>query len=450
MKHKYIRSLTVIACLAVGVSVSSCADDAGLAETFAAPTVSIGTRSPGSGTADELIQTWRIFFVASDGTIADIVDGSGEAAESHEFRADLAPGTYKAYGFANIGADYWGGKLPMAAEGAAMPSLAELTYSGSGGNALVNGYAAGQPVPMAGKEQEITVSGRENQNFSIEVERMLAALQFTFRNETSADLTVRRLSFGPLTCGGEGRDAVYLLRRDGADGAPVLPAGVASATETYGYTTGDAGLLVPAGDEAGRPVSFYVMESSAAMHPTGRFVITLDVQRGNGSQSSETEVRYALTEKIRHIGRNDLIKIPIVLTDYVFDVPVWFYPPIGGYPPADIEQKSDDEFYCTFRSGGEFVMRPRIRRSQDGPDEWIDLNDRTKVSEDPVIEVSGDDIYVSGGQPRITATGEILGMLDDSKEGTSVVTFSVKLKDGAATMTERPLVRKIYIVKKKN
>lgn len=443
-KKHHIPFFAFCTCLAVGMAASSCTDDDSLSgmSSSSVAAVTVGVRAPAAERTNELISTYRIYFVAAD-TVAAIVEGEGTAAEYHEFSVALEPATYTAYGFANIDDNCWSRwKLETLKSGDKMPSLAGLTCPGQADGGLVNGYGTEKPIPMSGRGQTVVVTGRENQNFAIEVERLLASLQFSFRNDSGTDYTVRHISFGPLTQSGE---SVYLIRRNETDTPPQFSES-APATGTYSHSMEATPLLVPARGEADVPVSFYVLESDAKVHPSGHFVISLGLQRAGVAEI--TEQRYALTtDKIKYINRNDWVRIPIVLTDYVFEVPVWFYPPIGGYPPVDIERKSDDEFYCTFRSGGDFVMRPRIRRSQDGPDEWIDLNDTKKVEENPVIEVSGDDIFVSGSQPRVTDTGEILGTLDDAKKGTSVVTFTVRLKadvEGAATRT---LVRKIYIVK---
>lgn len=425
-----------------GLSLSSCSDDENLSRMSSSSRsiVTLGVRSVGDEQANELISTYRIYFVAPDNIVAAVVDGAGPAAESHEFQVSLDPGNYRAYGFANISEDSWSSwGLSALSEGQPMPSLAEAKLPPIISGGPFNGWPDDRQIPMSGPGQDITVTGRENQNFAIEVERLLAALQFTFRNDTEAGYTVRSISFGPLTQSGED---VYLLRRNDGDTPPELAA--VPKTETYVYSPA-APLSLPAGKEAEAPLGFYVIESDAKVHPSGHFVISLGLQRDG--EPDVIEQRYALTQQIRYINRNDLIRIPIILTDYVFEVPVWFYPPIGGYPPVDIEQKSDSEFYCVFRSGGDFVMRPRIRRSQDGPDEWIDLNDRNRVEEEPVIEVSGDDIFVTGCQPRLIATGEILGTLADDKKGTAVVTFTVKLKSDVEGAVSRTLERKIYIVK---
>lgn len=92
-------------------------------------------------------------------------------------------------------------------------------------------------------------------------------------------------------------------------------------------------------------------------------------------------------------------------------------------------------------------MRPRVRFSHKGEDEWIPLNDPAQVKGQPEIEVSGDDIYVSGGEPTVSSTGEIIGVLDNDKQGTSVVTFTVHIRNGADGTVVRDLVRKIYIIK---
>lgn len=429
------------ACLLAGAFAASCADDDGVAAAYDGLAGHIGTRSPGDGGAAELIEDYRIYFVAEDGTIADVVDGRGTPAESQEFRATLNPGTYRAYGFGNIAPEYWTANYPAAVKGAPMPDLTDAVYSGPEDRKMANGYADGLPIPMSGRGQTVVVTGRENQNFAVEVERMLGALEISVRNEMSSDITVRKISFGPLTADGQ---AIYLMRNIGDDGAPRLPADV-SATQRYEHDLGTAGVPVKKGMTAAGVASFYVMESDAKAHPTGRFVITVTLQR-DGNAATE-ELRYALTEQIRYINRNDYIRIPLMLTDYVFDVPVWFYPPIGGYPPAEIEQKSDEEFYCTFRSGGDFIMRPRVRFSHKGEDEWIPLNDPAQVKGQPEIEVSGDDIYVSGGEPTVSSTGEIIGVLDNDKQGTSVVTFTVHIRNGADGTVVRDLVRKIYIIK---
>ena len=58
--------------------------------------------------------------------------------------------------------------------------------------------------------------------------------------------------------------------------------------------------------------------------------------------------------------RNDWVRIPIVLTDWVLELDVTFYPPIGGYPAVKTEEK-DNEFYARFGTGGYFAIVPRVR-----------------------------------------------------------------------------------------
>ena len=147
----------------------------------------------GDGGAAELIEDYRIYFVAEDGTIADVVDGRSTPAESQEFRATLNPGTYRAYGFGNIAPEYWTANYPAAVKGAPMPDLTDAVYSGPEDRKMANGYADGLPIPMSGRGQTVVVTGRENQNFAVEVERMLGALEFSVRNEMSSDITVRKI-----------------------------------------------------------------------------------------------------------------------------------------------------------------------------------------------------------------------------------------------------------------
>lgn len=428
MERRYFSLLGIWACAVAGLLPVSCADEevAESGEPVPARGV-IGIRGAADGIApvsDELMKSYKIVFVEKpSGLVRDVVEKNLSApAERDAFDFQVGPGTYVVYAFGNMDTYYDGLGIT---ENQPMPDLSAAVYD------VENGFAG--PMPMSCR-QEVTVSGRANQNFSVELLRLQAGIRFVFSNYASEPLSVEEITLKPLT-----KDRVYLLQRLTEEGKPDLPA--PADTVTYRHVL-PAPLTLAVGADKVEGPTFHFNESVAAgVHETGLFALSFKVKR-SGSDVEE-DVRYALTgDGLTYINRNDFILQPVGFTDYFFLPEISFYPPIGGFPAAEIVQKSKEEFFCTFKTPGDFVVIPRLRR-YDQPDGWISVSDTDRVKDFTIATTGDGEIFER--EPQVESTGEIIGTLGD-KSGTACVTMTVSLPE-AGTSALRLLTCRVYIIK---
>lgn len=435
----------ITGCLVAFFFITSCQGDDYPADSGSGARVAarFSLRSASSEPVNELISSYIVYFTqGSEHTVKAIVDVPSVApAETHEFSLDLLEGTYTVYAFANIDREELGKKLGTPVVGSDLGDLSAVTYEPEAeATRLVNCFSEANPVPMSGRGQTVVVTSRVNQDYAIEVERMLSRFVFQFKNQASEDYEVSAVTLSPLTPDGH---PVYLVRPNADDTEPLLPVPATpmpAITQTYTFPTP---VAVPRTQtDWTKPLRYYALEGTAAVHPTGCYAVNLQVKRGDGKVE---ERRYALSNQIRFVNRNDSIVFPIILTDYIFTVDAMFYPPIGGYPEAEIEQRNDEEFYVSFTSAGDFSLTPRIRRGKDPVGVWLDLTSSAVVDPRPAFTVSGDDIF-SMVPAYDAVTGEILGALNGSS-GRACVTFTANIKEqpGSPALT---LTRRIYIIKK--
>jgi len=410
-------------CLLAALSAVSCTEEEAVSGDPVPVRCTIGVRGIGDADATvpaELISSYRIVFVEQGtGLVCEVVEGRCTPAVARdEFEFQLGPGTYTVYAFGNMDEYFTGLGI---AEGSPMPDLSEAVYD--------MGEGPAGPIPMSGT-QEVTVTGRANQSFAVELVRMAAGIRFSFTNETSGPVDVEAVTLSPLTQGN-----IYLLPKNADTGQPLLPAPTTTMKLTHEVTP----ALTLAANAASVPgPAFYFNESVAAgAHATGRFVLSFKLRRGGTTE----EVRYALAHELSYVRRNDFIVMPVRITDYIFSADVSFYPPIGGYPAAEISRKSNEEFFCTFRSPGDFAIMPRLRRYDDA-DGWLDMLNTAQV-ESLSIGTSGDTVIFETA-PHLTDAGEILGKLGTAS-GTACVTLTVKLAPAAGI--SRELTCRIYIIK---
>lgn len=416
----------------------------------------------------ELIHSYRVVITDNAGKIVALVDKTFADDTSVEYDPvdlELRSGSYKAYGFANIDFTYLN-NLGIT-KGAAMPNLAELRYFVEGyGENYFNGETllpmsafedTGKYIPMTSLNgQSVTVTERVNQTFGIEVRRLFAKLEFAFRNESAKALNLNSLSVSDLTINKIEEEvkkpAIFLMNHEdqGTD-LCYLPTTYAKATQKHNY--GTSPLVIPIYTGAADQVKtecFYVLESKADA-VTNSFLLDFNFTPTSGSWAESEKERFALTDpnSITLIHRNDWIKIPIVIGDWLFKLEVFCYPPIGGYPEAEVKEDESNAFHVTFRSPGDIAFYPTLHKYYDDT-EYFDLTDpRVLKSTDPispkVTVTDPDGIFEKA--PQFEA-GELPARLRD-KEGNAVVEISAKFEKvkGSGIYTE--MTRKIYVTLKK-
>lgn len=139
----------------------------------------------------EKIHDWWVAFVDQHGVVRAVVSRpggiTGGYVEEEKLEVDVPTGTYTLYAFANL----------------SMSALKTAGYTFTVGSAYPSGVETAQwelrqdwnnavDIPMSGK-QSVTVTGRANEVFSIEVVRMLAKFDVQFTNESLKDITINYL-----------------------------------------------------------------------------------------------------------------------------------------------------------------------------------------------------------------------------------------------------------------
>lgn len=396
---------------------------------------------------EDLIAKYRIAFAQTNGRIVAIVDNTCAPTEKDPFEVRLSPGTYNVYAFANMDGNYLD-ELGII-EGNNIPSnIKTLRYHVPGhfsdGKLLAKEDLGGY-IPMTGIcPQRIQITERVNQTFNVEVRRLFAKIQFDYTNKTKTKWELRSQSIHDLTVNAtDGNGSILLMNyEEGRDQLSLLtPAPKATLSHTYTTPL----TLNAEGGEASQ--TFYVLESEANSL-TNCFMMEFNVALPK-SEDSDENIRYSLTDPsvLTLIHRNDWIRIPVTLADWLLHLEVLFYPPIGGYPGAEIKEDGTNEFTVSFASGGDFIINPTVYR-YDLPEDKFSFTDTRRVLGTPTITTTGDiSIFEYGKQPRFTDSGEILGTLSNSFKGTACVTVSMDIitNPGVTPAVIKKLTRKIYL-----
>lgn len=402
----------------------------------------------------------RYWVVFTDGsaanTIVAIVKNDCALTERDEFMVTLSPGSYKVYGFANI-ADSYLESLGIV-EGASMPDLSNALFTpdnrffGSSVSKLLPvevfqaDYALGKNtgIPMTSVNGiDVNITDAVTVTTSIEVVRMFAKVEFVFSNNTASDLTLRSQSISNLSVNRENNTGFIPLYNDDnrtfsfLDNKPFK-----TLTHSYG-----AGLSLSKGaTDVSR--AFYVLES-VADKITNSFILDFDVVADGEAPADVTDyMRYALTDPntLTAIRRNDWIRIPVAFTDWQMRLEAHTYPPIGGYPEAEIQETESNEFVVKFDGGGDFVIRPFIRKFNDA-ENWFGIDNKAKISGNPTISVEdNDNIFIT--QPALNELGEIRGRMKVASGKTATITISATVITSTPPTMTKTLTRKIFVTQK--
>ena len=372
----------------------------------------------------ELIGSWWVVFVnKTTGNVQKIVSRDAlltSYVEEERVEFDIPVGTYTLYSFANITPSELKTKTTLEfTEGSASPTATDIKARTF---ALTNGWTG--DIPMTGT-QSVAVTGRANQTFSIEVVRMLAKMEFQFKNESGKQITV---------------NSVNIQQNQTLD-VPLLP-NYTWLDSGWPFATGSRGdykhnflsaisLDAKGGTKPTGNGMFYMAESQADhLTPYQSYLMTLNVRRG--SDPAE-DLLFALDNtKIQTIYRNDHVIIPLTIGDYEVGLDVIFYPPIGGYPP--VMTKNDNEFYVTFQTQGEFEIKPTIINMMTSTPVYYPgwtIESLTVSDPSTIFATAPHDV-----------SGEILGKVNTT-EGTAIVDVQIKV-----TATGQVYTRRIYIIRK--
>ena len=436
IKHLILAFLTTV--IAASCSEDNTDDQESDGKTVTVGMI-IGTRATGTPEAAqanvEKIHSWWVAFVDKNGIVRHVESRPAALTsyvDEERVEMNLPTGTYTLYAFANITPEELKSQTNIEfIVGNAYPSAVESAVY-----ALAMPWAQDKDLPMSGK-QKVTVTGRTNEVFSIEVVRMLAKMEVRFANESRKQVTINSLKLSQSAT-----DKVLLLPNyayleSGWD--TDAPCTAREYLRTYSSLLPAAPVLGAYDGSAAKDYDdiFYVRESQANYNVTGRYLMAVNITREGGHAE---DLLFALTKDLRSIYRNDHIVIPIILSDYQVSLDVNFYPPIGGYP-AVITEESDEGFYCKFGTEGDFEIYPKVEDSYNGYALLYGTGDPKFTYSITAISDPSD---IFSTDPEVTSTGEILGELS-TNTGTAYV--DVKITVSRTGVTDQIYDRRIYIIR---
>ena len=321
-----------------------------------------------NATDNELINDWWAVFVSrTNGKVyAKHGNSLSPAAEQDIVTFEIPQGTYRVYAFANITEEQLKTATGISFEMKKTAPPAETISSAVWDNGAIslNRWASEARIPMTGYK-DVKVTNEENQSFSIEVVRMLAKMELTFRNLSKQDVAVNSLDFSPYSHG----DIFVLPDYNSLEQEPNYTQTDAVDELLFGapgFRLAKKEGSVP----ASRTERFYLREcivpkpgpadGTEAAPDNGLFKFTVNIQKG--AYEARDVVFYV--DGFSYINRNDYIRIPVNFTDLTaFDVRITpkFYPPIGGYPALWTEDSyTQPVTTITFRAHGYFELTPEL------------------------------------------------------------------------------------------
>ncbi|MDE6296794.1 MAG: hypothetical protein K2L89_03025 [Muribaculaceae bacterium] len=345
----------------VGFSISSMRSNSSTTETD-------GDGTPADPTDEnEMIKSWWIAFINKDGVVAEILDrpaSATAAVELENFKCTIPSGSYDIYAFANIdretlktetGLDFKkGSKIDTDA-------VENAVWNNSQANSL-NNWDPSQPIPMSGFLKGVKVNNTIEENFSIEVVRMVAKVEFRLENTGTQSITLNSISIDPAA------KCVASLFPRGESGISYAHLGnyaytpLASADYQKLTITLYSDNIVEGGKKLNK--AFYIQESLSGRENDNAFTIGMNVSHDSGVSEFQ---QYNITRDIlTYINRNDYIVIPVTLSRYDVKVEALFYPPIGGYPALTAGTDPEGAQIFTFGTQGNFEIAATVTDKQTG------------------------------------------------------------------------------------
>lgn len=417
---------------------------------------SAGQTSATSIPDNEKINSWWIVFLDKSGKVIKILSRSDDetalpstlsAVEAESFKCIIPAGVYNIYAFANMTQEELEAAAGVSFEVGKQVSFAD--DSSDLDHALwqpvLNNWDSSKPVPMSGFLKNVRVKNTVEENFSIEVVRMVAKLEFSFSNLSNEEITINNISVDPVTT------SPVSLFPMGASGISYAHLGNSaySPMPEANYGKFVFNLISDNSIAAGKKnvcKSFYIQESLSQRDNNNAFTVGLNVTHKDGVQNYE---QFNITQDIlSYINRNDHITIPINLSRYDIDVKALFYPPIGGYPAVASSTDPEGAQIFTFSSAGDFTILPRVTDK---------LTDRHLSPDLYTISISdiNDPNSIFSRTPAVSSTSahlpdEVTGTIGTTK-GKASLNLTVKVYNSSYYLTDAVVTnsytRKIYIVR---
>ena len=404
---------------------------------------------------NEMIHSWWVVFVSDkNGKVMKIESKTVSEADGVSqdlVTTDVPEGIYTVYGFANLtqqqvadatGLTFAEGSKPQSnGSEIAKANILKLMWSMEGVN--LNSWSKTANVPMTGYLEGVHIDRAVNQDYAIEVVRLIAKMEFMFTSTSSKRVTVNSIAMSPYT--EESLEAFPTYASLGA--APHFTQTLWDKTLSHTFT----GMTVDASDQTGDKTDwFYLRECYGTQTPaqgtvevtpnaSQLFNFTLNIQRSD--KDAAEDVSFTV-EGLNYVNRNDFIKIPVNfmdVSDLNAKVVPTFYPPIGGYPAMNVEESETEPLTTiTFKSKGHFQLDPVLLLADNTE---IKDRDRVKFKElkflDAVPDADKLKLYVSGG--------EVVGRVYDAAVEARVE-FTFMVRENASGSWQQ-LTRTVKIVK---
>ena len=285
----------------------------------------------------EMMNNWVVVVTDESDNVEAIVQSSyaGVLKEKDVVKGlELTSGSKCFYSFANL-------DITTLTTSAQMPQVGQKLDLKNTYTTPENGVIPTSGIPMSNM-QKITLRNVAQQTVELTVIRLLAKLSFNITNQNTYDIQLTDIGLDGIT---DKNSEVVLLPTSAMVGG--------NYTTNYIYTI-NGGQIISAG--ASSTVTFYINESSQPVSSLTGYKINLKMTR----EGKPAEQRYALLNWTE-FKRNSYRIVPITIDDYQLELEVRDYPPIGVYPAA-ITQDAEGGFTCTFKSGGDFMILPKVKQ----------------------------------------------------------------------------------------
>jgi len=389
----------------------SCTTDEKVEETegtLYSTSFAISTKSSDPNAIDaEGMKTLSLYFVNEAGKVERLSRKTFTTPKEEELvEVSLTSGQKRVYGFSNLDETQIS-ELTALKEGDTWPNITTKTYTIQNGKDISEVTSGTFTLPMS-NQITIQVLKSPGQIFSMDLIRLLCKMRLTFENLTNNDVLLSSFTISPITS-----SSIYLLPSWNIPDAPSFPTPFVQNNFTRTYTSSTV-RAKSTGANTWDDTPFYLNESAIQTgDPYGFFYIKLLT-----TENSVSKTREAILSR-SYLSRNDYLLLPMNITDYILDLEIKAYPPIGGYPAEITHDKTTDTYTCTFDVGGPFVIIPKLK---DNEGKQIAT---TAVSWGFTYQTgSSSSFFVK--QP-ILKNGEITGEIAQGASGTAECTISVEV-----------------------
>lgn len=406
----------------------------------------------------EMMKSWFVV-VVQNGTIEKIITsdlkslGVSEVEKDQVF-VELNTGKTTFYSFANIKPSEIGLDVNSSVGQSLPAGFDEKTYQMDGNSKLFrllmepdfqNGY------PMSNK-QVVNITTTNQQVISLEVIRMVAKVQLSITNATDHAINLKTITLSDVTLNGD--QNIKLLPNVDSNNqlqGVNLANSVKKGTITLTPAEND-GITIEA--RFSQTACFYMNESlvDKGTDDGNRYFI-LSLTTEDAGTGAITNHRYAMLSW-NEIRRNDYLKIPITLEDYLIRWKVEAFSPIGVLPKVtdDGENLSlDFGYYGEFHIKPEVIKLSRTSSQTLSVSEW-QMGTEAAGSDGWTLQEQNpqgaDGVSIFDGSPAWVPSAYRLEGEMGNRTGSAIYTMKIKVKEQNGLGTYPIISRKVRFTMK--